>query len=348
MVLISEENYISLWQEGIWFTKTNASNPLNFSLEFTFNSKRVLFLFMMLFITGNSYVFAQDPVLPPTNLGMANVYDGVAGKPGWVYQSYAQVFSTKNLRDSYGNALAPGLEINSLLSMHQLIYLSKVKVFGGNLAFTVLVPLIKLSATDPGGHTPSVNPGVMGDLTQGTAVQWSDRKLFGKPFFHRAEFDITVPLGSHESNYIINASSHMFTFAAYHAFTIMLTKEISVSARNQFNYNSRIIGEKAKAGAFYNGNYSIDYSLLPNLKVEAVGYYLKQFANDSFAGNTDYYTTEYGIGNTREQVFGYGPGLAFFTNGGVLMEAKVFFEAGAKNRVEGTRGILRIAIPLTE
>ncbi|RYY38033.1 MAG: hypothetical protein EOP46_00390 [Sphingobacteriaceae bacterium] len=46
---------------------------------------RVFFAAILIALLVNiDYAFAQDPVLPPTNLGLSNVYDGFAGKPGWV------------------------------------------------------------------------------------------------------------------------------------------------------------------------------------------------------------------------------------------------------------------------
>lgn len=305
-----------------------------------------LTLCLITFVLTKSY--AQDPALPPTNLGLANVYDGIAGKPGFVFQGYTQFFQTHQLNDGAGRNTHSDLKVNSLLQMNQLIYLSPVHVLGGNLGFTILVPIVQINSSNTGGSAPSANPGILGDVVQGTAVQWSGKHLFGKPFSHRVEFDINLPVGSYSSQYNINASSHLWAYGVYHAFTLMLNDRISISSRNQFNYNSHIIGQKGKPGSYYNGNYSVDYSILKSLKVEAAAYYLTQFNSDSYDGNKQYYLENYGITNTKERVFGYGPGLAYFAPNGVLVEAKVFFEASAKNRFEGTRPTLRLAIPLSK
>lgn len=305
-------------------------------------------IILLLALAASIPASAQDPGLPPTNLGLANVYDGIAGKPGLIYQGYAQYFQAHRLNNGSGIQVPTDLKVNSLLQMNQLIYLSPIRVLGGNLGFTALVPIVQINASNPSGNAPSVNPGVLGDIVQGTAIQWSDRKLFGKPFSHRVEVDVNIPIGSYDSRYAINASSHLWAYGAYHAFTLMLTDKTSISARNMFNYNSSYIGSKAKPGAYYNGNYSIDYSVIKSLKVEAAAYYLTQFNQDSYGGNHRYYHNQYGLDNTKERVFGYGPGLAYFAPNGALIEAKVFFETGARNRFEGSRPTLRIAIPLTK
>lgn len=270
-------------------------------------------LLLVILISATSRLFAQEPALPPTNLGLANVFDGIAGKPGFVYQGYVQVFQTRDPKD---------VTINSVVTLHQLIYLSKVRVLGGNLGFTIIVPVAQINAA--GG--PTVNPKAWGDMIYGTAVQWS-----GKRFSHRAELDISLPTGAYSSKYAINPSAHLYSFGVYHAFTLLLNEHFSISARNQFNYNTHIIGTNAQPGTFYNGNYSVDYSLLKSLKVEAAAYYLTEFNQHS-----------------QERVLGYGPGLAYFFPGGGLMEVKGFVETAAKNRVSGIRPTLRVAIPLSK
>jgi len=293
-------------------------------------------------------LFAQDPVLPPTNLGMVNVYDGIAGKPGFAYQPYVQVFQTRGIYDAKGNKINTDLKINSVVALQQFLYLSKVRVLNGNLAFMVLLPAAQINASNGSAAAPSVNPKVWGDITTGTAVQWSDKKLFGKAFSHRMEFDVTFPTGSYNTKYAINPSAHLYTFGIYHAFTMLLDKKFSISSRNQFNYNTHIIGTKQHPGAFYNGNYSVDYSIIPSLKVQMAGYFLGQLTGDKYDGNSDYYKTEYGLTSTKERVLGYGPGLAYFLPGGGLMEAKAFFETKAQNRPAGFRPTVRVIVPLTK
>ncbi|WP_165758801.1 SphA family protein [Niastella yeongjuensis] len=289
---------------------------------------------------------AQDPVLPPTNLGMANVYDGMAGKPGFIYQSYVQVFRAQNYYDQFGTKKQTDFKLHSLSNVQQLIYLSPVKLLGGTLAFTAIVPIVQLSATRTGGDRPLINSSVLGDIIEGTAIQWSDKKLFGKPFSHRAEFDISFPLGNFDHQYDINPSFHAWTFSAYHAFTMILNSRMSISSRNQINYNGTYIDTKDKAGSFYNGNYSIDFSIVPAMKVELVAYYLKQITPDKHDGSSHYYQDAFGIDNTKETALGFGPCIAYFSPGRTLIEAKVFFETAENNRFSGYRPTIRVAVPL--
>ncbi len=60
-------------------------------------------------------MYSQDPVLPPSNLGLINIYDGVAGKPGFVYQGYAQLYGTNRIYNAKGDNTGSSLKVNSLL-----------------------------------------------------------------------------------------------------------------------------------------------------------------------------------------------------------------------------------------
>jgi len=292
--------------------------------------------------------FGQDPHLPPTNLGTANVNDGMAGKPGFIYQGFTQFFQTRNVYDQNSNKVNSDLKVNSILQLNQVIYQTPVRVFGGNLVFTVLFPVVQITSSENGRMGPATNSSILGDVIQGTAIQWSDRKLFGKPFSHRAEFDVSLPTGNYSARYDINPSAHSWSYGVYHALTLVLNGRVSMSTRNQLNYNTHFIGSGDKAGAFYNGNYSIDYSILPTLKIEAVAYYLKQLNQDSYNGDHHYYQNQFGISDTKEKVLGAGPGMAYFAPGGVLIEGKVFFETAARNRLSGTRPTIRLLIPLSK
>jgi hypothetical protein len=309
--------------------------------------KRAL-LHLVFFVTVIANVCAQDPALPATNLGLANVFDGVAGKPGFFYQGFAQIFQTRAYYDQNGTKSPSGLKVNLLAQINQLLYLSPVKTLGGSFGFMIFVPLIQINSTNATGPALTTNPSVLGDPIVGPVVQWSNKKFLGKSFSHRVELDVSIPLGDYSRHYNINPSSHFWNYEAYYSFTMMLNKKISVSNRHQFNYNSHIIGAKDKPGAFYNGNYSIDVAVSPSVRIAAVAYFLQQFNQDSYDGDHHYYQNQFGINNTKERILGLGPGITYFTPHGVFFEAKAFFETAAKNRFSGTRPTLRILVPLSK
>jgi hypothetical protein len=288
---------------------------------------------------------AQDPKLPATNLGLSNLLDGTPPGTGWFFQEYIQSYNTSKNRDAFKHD-AGGNKISSLLSMNQLIYVSKAKVAGGNFGFTVLVPVVKISDNNASGNGPSINPGVLGDIITGPFVEWFDKRIFNMKIDHRFEFDVISPIGSYSHNYAINPSAHLFSITPNYIFTIYPAKQLSVSMRHIFNYNFKQIGTGAKPGISYNFNYSLEYALTSAFRVEMAGYYLTQLGQDSFDGNSHYYQDTYHIADTKERVFGYGPGIGYITPTGLGIELKTMWESAVKNRPDGTRATLLLSYRL--
>lgn len=307
--------------------------------------KMKTFTYILLFTALSTFGFSklsfgQDPRLPPTNLGQVNIQDGNPPGTGWVYQ---QVLQTYNSNRSYGGngELTDRENFSQLLSLQQVIHITEVKFLEGNLGYTAILPIVKLSATvDNGSMAVPVNPSPIGDLITGAMVQWFDRKIGNMKFAHRLELDAVIPIGAHDDNYAINPSAHFYTISLHYAFTLFPTNKFSVSMRNHLNYNGRILGTKARAGIFYNNNYSLEYQLLPELRIAAVGYYLKQLEQDTYNGSHSYYKETYGLTDTREQVFAYGIGMGFRAPIGTFIELKGTKETGTVNRTQGIRGTL--------
>ncbi len=304
---------------------------------------KVNYIVVLLLIFGKQ-LKAQDPKLPATNLGLSNLQDGNAPGTGWFFQQYIQNYQANSNKGPQGQD-AGGEKVSSLLSMSQLILVTTSKLAGGNLGFTVLVPVVRLSATGS-GMPLSVNPNPLGDIVAGPFVQWFHKHLFGMPFSHRLEADVVSPVGAYQSDYNVNPGAHLFSIAAHYTFTVFPTKRLSVSMRHYFNYYFNEIGTDTKPGISYNFNYSLEYRIVSSFRAEIAGYYLKQLEQDSSNGDSHYFQNEFGISDTREQVFAYGPGLGYVTPSGLFIELKGMKETAVRNRSEGFRTTLVLSYKL--
>jgi len=310
------------------------------------NTVKVLIIIVLLAGT-HFHSFSQDPHLPPGNLGITNLQDGNAPAPGWFYLQYVQAYQPDKLKGPDGNTISGAPLINSLISMQQVVYISKKQIAGGNLGFTVIVPLVKLGA-DGTSHLPSVNPNPLGDVIAGPLVQWFNKKLFGMDFSHRLELDFGIPTGAYAGKYDINASAHLWRIFPHYTFTLSPAKNISFSMRHHLNYYFKTIGTEDRPGITYNFNYSAEYAITRSVFVEFAGYYLTQLQQDAHNGDHHFFQTNDGITDTRERVFAYGPGVGFIFKSGLFLEVKGMQEAGAKNRTEGFRGTIALSFPLSK
>lgn len=333
----------------IAFKYTLMKSPTIAGLSFkqpTILRPQALIGMVVLLLINISTATAQDPHLPPTNLGITNMQDGNAPGPGWYYMQFVQAYQANQTKDGNGKNISEAPDISSVLALQQLIFISKVKFLGGNLGYTALVPLIKI-AVNNNGPLIRTNPNPLGDLTTGPLIQWSGRKLFGMPFSHRLELDFGIPVGAYDPSYTINPGAHIYRIFPHYTFTLTPAKDFSVSMRHHLTYYFDEIGTSVKPGMTYNFNYSAEYTIAPRVTVEMAGYYLNQLGQDSFEGNTNYYQNTYGISTTKERVFAYGPGIGYLSPTGLFIELKGMKETGVINRQEGFRTTLAVAYKLT-
>ncbi|WP_316762273.1 transporter [Pedobacter aquatilis] len=295
----------------------------------------------LFFLLGSgSLVKAQDPKLPPTNLGQINMLDGKAPGPGIYYQQVVQTYSSSQVADGNGQLMSSSF--SSILAAQQLLFTTKLKVAGANLGFMALQPLVQINAGD-GSLSPMVNANPMGDLIVGSYLQWYDKKFLSMPFYHRFELDVSLPTGSFSSDFDINPGANRYVVSPHYTFTAFPTKLLSFSMRHYLNYNFREIGSQSRAGISYNFNYSLEHTVYKSFRIMAAGYFLDQLENDRFAGNSNYYSQVYGIDNTREKAFAIGLGLGYITPTGLSIEVKSMKETTAVNRSKGTRSTLVLA-----
>lgn len=291
-------------------------------------------------------VHAYD--LPAVNLGATSFMDGgpPAG-PGLYVSEYLQYYTSKQFTDYKGNNLLPSNaneDLDVWVSLTQVIYQSDQAVlFGGKWGLNLIVPVVSFDL-DYGnkGPYPEDNGSGLGDLTVGPFLQWDPIMGANGPIFmHRVEFQLLLPTGKYDSDKELNPGSNFFSFNPYWAATLFLTPQWTVSTRIHYLYNfknndpNRAFPDAGdtQAGQAAHANFATSYGVLPNLRLGINGYYLKQFTDLEVDGNS--------IKDTREQVFGIGPGLLWTISKDAFLFFNVYFETLAENRPEGERYNLR-------
>lgn len=319
----------------------NRELKYDFILE-KFSLQKLMILLILIPILS----WGQDPILPPTNLGITNLQDGSAPAPGWYYMQYVQVYQTNEAKNEMGNAIADAPHVNSILAMQQIVHISNKNLFGGKVGFTIIVPIVGLTATNNQETNLTTNPNPVGDIVVGPLIQWFNKKLFTLDYNHRFEIDLGIPTGANSAAYDLNPGSNLYRLSAHYTFTLAPTQNLSFSMRNHINYFFKYRDSPVQSGMSYNFNYSAEYKILKNTYIEIAGYYLRQFEQDSYNGNHQYYQGNFGISDTREKVFAVGPGLGYITPSGLFIEVKALKEYYAQNRAEGYRATLVLSYKL--
>jgi hypothetical protein len=312
-----------------------------FSLKpFKMNTR--IFIPISLFLFAILDVYAQDPVVSSANLGLTNLQAGRTRPPGWYYTQYLQTFNASTRKGQNGLPL-PGLNrTGSITAVQQIAYISTKTIAGGHPGFTLLFAAVK---TDP-GKTLTVNPNPLSDLVAGPFIQWYDKRVLGKPFSHRVGINITFPSGAFDPIYEVNPGGHRFRIFPHYEFTFTPLKRFALSMKNNFYFSFNELGKFNRPAVVYNMNYALELRISQQLVIEAAGYYLNQFGQDSYMGDRRYYNDVMGITDSRERVFAAGPGLGYSFKKGLSVELKAMWEAEAKNRAEGFRGTMVLSFPL--
>ena len=306
----------------------------------------VILLGMFVSIAGPQKAAAYD--LPSVNLGFTSFLDGgpPAG-PGFYFTQYLQYWSSDDFKDSKGDALLPSVadeDLEAWISLSQFIYQSDQELlFGGKWGIDVIIPLVNidLSYGTNNAAFPQDNGGGLGDILVGPFLQWDPvMGQKGPVFMHRIELQMIFPTGKYDEDRELNAGSNFFSFNPYWAATLFITPRLTATTRIHYLWNAenddpgrnyRAAGaDDTQAGQAIHANFAMAYEVIPKrLRLGINGYYLKQITDTQMNGND--------VDDTKEKVFGIGPGMVYHFSQDDHLFVNTYFETSAENRPEGNR-----------
>ena len=171
--------------------------------------------------------------------GTENYMSGALPPPGLYGLMYGNVYRASRLNDHNGDRLAiPGFKVEANVLAGRLVWVTPQKLFGGDLAFHTIVPLVNLKVKVPG--TSETRTGI-GDVTVGAGIGFDH-----SPNLHStAIVDVIAPTGSYDKKRLANipeSARESLASAAFLSYERASAKrrERSIGARRQRRRCSRV------------------------------------------------------------------------------------------------------------
>lgn len=247
----------------------------------------------------------------------------------------------------------------------RITYLSTTQVFGANLGFTAMLPIVKRQNS----FSPNVTLGLpvsepmatmlrtgvrdaIATRTSGDTSGIGDLEL--SPVLHWELGDnqaitfaptVVVPTGQYDKDKPVNAGfGDFYTFRPSVQYGY-IGDGWDVGVRGVLSFNTRNKDTDYKSGNMLNVDFQLMKFITDDLRLGLQGYVVRQISDDS----SDDATTQAAINaanGSRMRTYALGPALAWIMNGGEMMvEGKLLREFGSRNRTEGTAYWLTISKP---
>lgn len=279
--------------------------------------------------------------LPPIlNLGTTNILDGgpLRPKPGCYLYEYLTYYHANKFLDAHGKNLG-GVKsptVNYVNLLNEFVYeTSKIKIFGASPGITVYVPIVLYSAITPNSLGFTDAGSGFGNIILGPYLQWEPIKYRGRDLFvHRICFNLFLPIGTNKyPKKTGNPASIMTYIAPYWAGTFYFTQKWALSWRMHYLWFGENKKTHIKPGQGFEMNVSLEYAIVSKFYCAVNTYFLQQLQSDKLCGAI--------MPESKERVFGVGPGFAWFLPKEFTLLGHLYFETLVRNRAQGTKAILR-------
>ena len=214
-------------------------------------------------------------------------------------------------------------------------------VLGGHLGIEFLVPLSAIHLDVPGA--PATTQGGVGDITISPFVQWSDRRLLGRPLSLRLALQVVAPTGAYSQGRQISTGQNAWQVSPYLAFTWRATDRWEVSGRAIYDWsgsNDRPVAALQAGSSQASDQFAMDlstsYAVSDSWRLGIAGYALQTLGDARVGGR--------GVAGSGQRAFALGPGFRW-SHGSTSVIGTAYREFATENRPEGFNAVLRLLQP---
>jgi hypothetical protein len=265
-------------------------------------------------------------------LGAEGWYAGALPPPGLHLLDYTLYYTAHEFRGERGGDVESppfsDFDARVIAQVIRPIYVSDKKLFGANLAWHAVIPVVaKRQSSD--FFDDSMEG--LGDIYVSPFIlTWHK-----PPFHYAAGLDVITPTGSYSSHDLTTIGNNHWTFEPAFAFSYLAKSGLCASTKLMYDYHTEDHKLDYQEGQQFHLDYNVGYQFGPKKRWKAgiCGYWLTSLEEDEWKRDR--------LSGSEEQVFSAGPTLAYGKdNWLVALKAQKEFEA--ENRPEGTAYWLKI------
>jgi hypothetical protein len=214
------------------------------------------FLPIVLFFLSTTHVLAAEGGGSTYPGGVENFLVGAAPPPGLHWLTYGQIYRADKLKDNDGQTIpVPGFKVNANVAVLRPVFSTNAQLWGGNLVFHAIIPVIDLEVQAAGNSQSKTG---LGDITLGVfglATHYS-------PQLHTAAaLDIVIPTGEYNKNNLANIGRNYTSFQPLYALSYIDPKGFNGDFKLTFNFNTKNKDTDYKSGSEVFVDYSLGWGL---------------------------------------------------------------------------------------
>lgn len=266
------------------------------------------------------------PIYPD---GLENFMSGALPPPGVHLLMYGGAMRYDSVRDKNGDKLPiPDFQVDVAMVAPRLVWVTDQQVFGGQLAFHALAPLLTVKAQAAG---QSQRRSGLGDVVFGPALGFHP----SEKMHYVLGVDFVAPTGRYKVTDSANLGRNYWAIQPAAAFSYVQPSGINLDLKMMVDFNFRNSDTETRTGKAIHADYAVGWGFGNGLVLGVGGYAYQQIESDRGPS----------AGDSKARSFAIGPSLRYANDKGLLITAKYQQDLGVRGRPEGKQFFVKVAVP---